>query len=228
MSIISDSWDKVLQGQYDQNYLKNIQQRLTTDLSKGLKVRPVAADIFKAYRLTPFEQVKVLIIGQEPYHQPGAADGLAFSSYNQQPALDVIFGEIKGSTGQPRTQTELTDWATQGVLLLNTTLTTVQGRPKAHHDIGWKRLTDYTIQRLAERSQPMVVMLWGKPALDYQNKFDGHKHLILKAPHPASDAYGEYSYTFRGCQHFSMCNDFFQTHHIKQIHWGDPGEVSFV
>ena len=230
MAIISESWDKVLKNQYDMPYLKSVQDRLATDIRKGLTLCPKPSDIFKAYRSTPFEQVKVLILGQDPYYSPMMADGLAFSALNITPSLDVIFKEIKGSTGQVRTKSNLVDWAEQGVFLLNTVLTTIKGKALAHNAIGWERFTRYTIQRISERKQPLVVMLWGKHAIEYQSLIDGGRHLILKAPHPQSDNYlaqgmGVQSFTrqtFAGCQHFSYCNDYMQSKGLSQIKWGDP------
>lgn len=202
--------------------MKNIQHRLVTDIKKGLRVCPEIADIFKAYKLTPFEDVKVIILGQDPYFTKHTADGLAFSAPYLTPSLDVIFKEIKGSTGRVRTQTELSDWAQQGVFLLNTTLTVLERKAYSHGNIGWENFTRFTLYRLAQKKEPMVIMLWGSYAMKYKDLFDGTKHLVLKAPHPASDAYGGHNYTFAGCKHFDFCNDYFQSHGMKQIQWGDP------
>lgn len=209
-------------------YIKNIQHRLSADLKKGLTLCPPAADIFNAYKLTPFESIKVLIIGQDPYFTPGMANGMAFSANRMTPSLDIMFREIKGSTGRVRTKPDLTDWAKQGVFLLNTILTTTKGVALAHREIGWENLTRYTIQRISERKQPLVVMLWGRNAMEYAKYIDGARHLILKAPHPASDSYAMnrgqmlLGNSFTGCMHFSRCNDYMQTKGISQINWGDP------
>lgn len=221
-SVISESWDKVLGKEYNQPYLASVQARLKQDLAKGFVVCPPVPAIFNAYKLTPFSEVRVVILGQDPYYSHGAADGLAFSSMYLPPSLETIFAEIKGSTGMLRTETRLNDWAEQGVFLLNTVLTTLQGKALAHANIGWEKFTKYTLQLLNARSKSMVVMLWGSQAIAYESLFDGSRHLVLKAPHPASDGYGNSYRTFRGCQHFSMCNDFLESHGLPSIHWGDP------
>lgn len=222
MPIITEQWDKHLQSSYTDDNMKNIQARLKSDLTKGYTIMPSVPNIFNAYKATDFDKVKVLILGQDPYYLPNRADGLAFSSPEMTPSLEVIFSEIKGSTGRIRTQTSLRDWAEQGVFLLNTILTTVQGRALAHQNIGWEKFTKRTIQALDARPQPMVVMLWGGHAIEFGKRLNGAKHFILKAPHPASDVYGTNPRTFRGCQHFSFCNDWMQSKGLSQINWGDP------
>lgn len=222
MPIISDSWDRILKSQFEMQYMKNIQHRLKADIGKGLLICPEIADVFKAYRLTSYEDTKVIILGQDPYFSKHTADGLAFSAPYLTPSLDIIFKELKGSTGKVRTKSELNDWATQGVFLLNMVLTTVERKAMSHFDIGWTNFTKYTLMRLALKPEPMVVMLWGSQAIKYLPLFDGGRHLVLKAPHPASDTYGDRNYSFTGCKHFDMCNDYFQSCNVKQIYWGDP------
>lgn len=223
MSIITSQWDNALQYQLKQPYIKSIEERLKLDASKGYTIVPRINNVFNAYKKTDFDKVKVLILGQDPYYTPNSADGLAFSSSDLTPSLEVIFEEIKGSTGRIRTQTNLEDWADQGVFLLNTILTGLQGRVALRHEnIGWEHLTKATITALNTRRQPMVVMLWGKHAIDFGKPLDNGYNLVLRAPHPASDKYGNNPRTFRGCQHFSYCNDWMQSKGLKQINWGDP------
>ena len=220
MPIISESWDKVLKNELEQPYLNKIQDRLKADLKQDLQICPSIDQIFNAYKLTPFNSVKVVILSDEPYYTDNA-DGLAFSSTYVNPILSIMFNELKGSTGQIRTNPNLEDWANQGVFLLSTILTTIKGQKLAHRNIGWEKFTTYTLQQLSSRSSPMVVMLWGKYATSYGSVIDGNRNLILKAPHPASDVGSNNQFTFRGCQHFSMCNDFLESNNITPINWGD-------
>lgn len=222
MPIITENWDKVIGSQYNMPYLGRTMQTIKQDLQNGKVICPKINDIFRALRLTDYLKIKVVILGQDPYNSAGAADGLAFSSNKITPALKIIFDEIKGCTGQVRTKTELDDWASQGVLLLNTILTTLQGSALAHKHLEWEQLTRFILQRVNELPQKLVIMLWGSHAIQYHKYFDGARHLILKAPHPQSDNYGNYRHTFRGTRHFEMCNDFMQSNNKSQIRWGDP------
>lgn len=222
MPVISDGWDRVLGSQYNMPYMKRVQDRLREDLAKKLTICPPVKDVFKAFRLTEYGKIRVLIIGQSPYSFKGMADGLAFSSNKITLENSVIFSEIKSSTGQTRTIPELDDWAAQGVMLLNTTLTTVQGTDHSHKNIGWETFTKYAIARINELPRSLVIMLWGKEAIAYKNMLDEGKHLVLKAPHPISDTIKTMEYSFRGCHHFDMCNDKMQSNGSPQIRWGDP------
>lgn len=223
MAIISESWDNVLRNQLNQPYILKIQQRIANDLKAGLVVCPKMVEVFNAYKAIPFENVRVVILGQDPYYIPHTSDGLAFSANQMTPALETIFKEIKGCTGMIRTETNLSDWSKQGVFLLNSILTTVRGKPLAHQNIGWERLTNYTLAALNAGNQKLVVMLWGSYAINLGTKyFDGAKHFILKAPHPNADNYASNLHTFRGSNHFSSCNEWMQSHNFKQINWGDP------
>lgn len=222
MPVISKSWDKVLGSQYQLPFMKKIQDRLSADLKAGLTICPKVSDIFNAYKLVPYEDVQVVIIGQDPYYSRDTANGLAFSSNTgTTPSLEVIFKEIKADTGRLRTEPKLDDWAAQGVFLINTILTTTRGQALSHPNIGWEQFTNQTLRLLNIVKRPLVVMLWGAHAIQFDRFFDGNKHLILKAPHPQSDNYGNSSRTFSGCRHFSKCNEFRQAHRLKQINWGN-------
>lgn len=223
MPYISESWDKILGSQFQLPYMKKIQDTLKADLSMGKIVCPKVLDIFNAYKLLPYEDVQVVILGQDPYYSRATANGLAFSSNTGvTPSLEVIFKEIKSSTGRVRTEPVLDDWAKQGVFLLNTILTTLRGSALAHSNIGWEQFTNQTLRHLNNVKRPLVVMLWGTHAIQFERFFDSNRHLILKAPHPQSDNYGNSFRKFSGCNHFARCNEFRQSKGLKQIHWGNP------
>lgn len=221
MSIVSESWDPILQKQFQEPYIFGIQTVLKRDAAI---LCPKPADIWRAFRLTPFENVKVVIILQDPYIN-GEADGLAMSSKNKMtPSLQIVFKELLLEFGKQRTKTELDDWAEQGVLLINVCLTTVRGQSGAHAGIGWEKLTGYVLAMLARRKTPTVFMLWGKDAKAVGERniipnMRGSDHLILKAIHPVAEARGNNGYTFTGCGHFQKANDFLGSHKRGRIKW---------
>lgn len=221
MNIISESWDKVLASQFQDLYIWKIQTHLKADVGS---LCPKPADIWNAFKLTPFENTKVVILGQSPYHD-GSAHGLAFSSLRgYPPSLKVIYKEIREEFGKVRETPDLTDWAEQGVLLLNTVLTTTKGSAVAHNSIGWQKLTGFVLKQLALDTKPKVFMLWGKDAKDmgerYISPYDQKgKHYILTAVHPAVDAYGQSQYSFSGCNHFRKANDFLGEEGRGRIKW---------
>lgn len=219
--IISESWDKILQKQFSEPYIMQIQTYLKRDAAV---LCPKPTDIWNALRVTSFEQVKVCILGQDPYIN-GEAHGLAFSSIKDiTPSLRVIFKELSREFGHHRDEPNLTDWASQGVLLLNTCLTTVRGQSGAHSDIGWEKLTGYILSILARRKTPTVFMAWGKDAKAIIERYvlpniKGSEHLILKAIHPQAENYGDGTYTFTGCGHFRKANEFLGEHKRGRIKW---------
>jgi uracil-DNA glycosylase len=221
MTVISESWDKILQSQYEQPYVMKIQTFLKADVAE---LCPRPADIWNAFKLTPFENTKVVILGQSPYHD-GSAHGLAFSSLRGYPAsLKVIFKELREEFNKVRESPNLTDWAEQGVLLLNTVLTTTKGSAVAHNSIGWQRLTGHVLMKLAQDTKPKVFMLWGKDAKEMGDKYispydQKGRHYILTAVHPAVDAYGKSQYSFSGCNHFRKANDFLGEEGRGRIKW---------
>lgn len=221
MSIISESWDKVLQKQYSEPYVMKIQTHLKADIAE---LCPKPSEIWNAFKLTPFEEVRVVIIGQSPYHS-GEAHGLAFSSLRgYPPSLKVIFKELRQEFNKVRETPDLTDWAKQGVLLLNTVLTTTKGSPTAHNAIGWQRLTGHVLMKLAQDPKPKCFMAWGKDAKDmierHVSPYDQKgRHYILTAVHPAVDAYGKSQYSFSGCNHFRKANDFLGEEGRGRIKW---------
>ena len=219
--IISESWDPIMKDQFQQPYIWEIQTVLKRDAAV---LCPKPADIWNAFRLTPYENVKVCIILQDPYPN-GEADGLAMSSKDKMtPSLQVVFKELSREFGQKRTQTDLSDWAEQGVLLINTCLTTVRGESRAHAGIGWEKFTGTVLARLAMRKTPTVFMLWGKDAKTVGERsiipnMRGNNHLLLKAIHPVAEARGNGDYTFTGCGHFRKANDFLGEHGRGRIKW---------
>lgn len=218
--IISESWDKVLTDQFSQPYIFGIQTVITRDAAV---LCPKPADIWRAFRLTPYENVRVCIILQNPYIN-GEADGLAMSSkHKMTPSLQIVFKELLNEFGRQRTKTELDDWAEQGVLLINTCLTTVRGQSGAHAGIGWEQFTGIVLSRLAMRKTPTVFMLWGKDAKTVGERsilpyIKHNEHLILKAIHPVAEARGS-AYSFTGCGHFQKANDFLGANKRGRIKW---------
>lgn len=220
-AIISESWDPILKDQFSQPYIFGIQTVLKRDATV---LCPKPSDIWRAFKLTPYENVKVVIILQDPYIN-GEADGLAMSSKGKiTPSLQVVFKELAAEFGKQRTKTELDDWAEQGVLLINTCLTTVRGQSRAHAGIGWEKLTGTILARIAMRKTPTVFMLWGKDAKTVGERsiipnMRGSNHLILKAIHPVAEARGDGTYTFTGCGHFRKANEFLAEHKRGRIKW---------
>jgi len=177
--------------------------------------------IFNAFNLTPYEKVKVVIMGQDPYHGPGQAHGLSFSvpqGIPLPPSLKNIYKELNADLGLPIPNHGcLTSWAEQGVLLLNATLTVRKGEPLSHHGRGWERLTDAVIAKLCEREDPMIFVLWGKSAQEKCGSIESHpRHIVLKAPHPSP--FSAYQ-GFFGCRHFSKINDHLLKLGKEPINW---------
>ena len=183
-------------------------------------VYPSRELVFRAFKLTPPQSVKVVILGQDPYHSPGLADGLAFSSskIDYIPlSLRNIFKELKDDLGIENRHADLSYWAHQGVFLLNTVLTVEKGRPGSHENKGWEPLINTTLKALAASPRPIVWMLWGKQAKSYRKLIEGNpEHLILEAAHPSPfSAYNG----FMGCKHFSEANKFLSDKGLRQIDW---------
>lgn len=220
MTIISESWDKILATQFSDPYIWKIQTQLKADAGR---LCPKPDKIWDALKLTSFEDTKVVLLGQSPYHT-GEAHGLAFSSESgYPPSLKVIFKELREEFGKVRETPNLTDWAEQGVLLLNSVLTTTKGNATAHAGIGWEKFTGYILMRLALNPKPKVFMIWGKPAkeqcLKYINPYVKGMHYVLTAVHPAVDAYGKSDYSFAGCNHFRKANEFLGETNRGRIKW---------
>lgn len=215
---IGISWKQVLQEEFHKSYFLKLRDFLAKEQAI---VYPERDKIFHAFMLTPFEDVNVVIVGQDPYHGEGQAEGLAFSvppGIPHPPSLRNIFAELNADLQLPIPQSgSLLSWAKQGVFLLNTTLTVRAKTPLSHQGIGWELFTDSVIQKLWEREDPIVFVLWGKHAQDKMALLQGdRKHLILKAAHPSPfSAYRG----FFGCKHFSQINLFLKSQGKKEIAW---------
>lgn len=217
---IDPSWKTILKKEFDSDYFQQLATHIRTEKELGKTLYPPGPLIFNAYNTTPFEEVKVVIIGQDPYHGPGQAHGLCFSvpaDVPPPPSLQNIFKELASDLGLKKpTRGDLTAWAKQGVFLLNASLTVRAGEPMSHAGIGWSRFTDATIQVLSARREHLVFLLWGKFAQEKVALIDGSRHLILKAAHPSPlSAHNG----FLGCRHFSQTNAYLVSHRIDPIDW---------
>lgn len=183
---------------------------------------PEAKDIFKAFNINPLSETKIVILGQDPYHTRGKANGLAFG-YNQDykgplnSSLENIIREVYTDTGQTVDNLSLVPWAKQGVLLINTRLTTEVGKPLAHKGMGWEREIGFFLERLGDSLSPHVYMLWGREAQSYKKFINNGYNLILEASHPCKFSA---HISFQGCRHFSKANEFLRKHGKEEIKWG--------
>lgn len=216
---IDPSWKSALHAEFAAPYFAALKAFLVEE-RKHQVVYPPGSQIFSAYNHTPFDQVKVVIVGQDPYHGPGQANGMCFSvapGTRLPPSLQNIFKEIAsdlevkmGPSG------DLSPWAKQGVLLLNATLTVRAGQPASHQGRGWEQFTDQTIRLLSEKREGLVFLLWGRPAQLKEKLVDTRKHFVLKAAHPSPlSAYNG----FFGCRHFSQTNKILLSQGKTPIYW---------
>ncbi|MFZ2167802.1 MAG: uracil-DNA glycosylase [Minisyncoccia bacterium] len=217
---IEPSWKEHLSGESEKEYFKELTSFVKKEYRDGA-VYPAPKNIFRAFDLCPFDKVKVVILGQDPYHGDGQANGLAFAVDEHTkipPSLQNIFKEIESDLGKPLTHTDgdLSRWAEQGVLLLNATLTVRAHTAGSHQDRGWEQFTDEVIHRLSNERENLVFLLWGNYARAKGAHIDRTKHLVLEAPHPSpfSAASG-----FFGCKHFSKTNDYLIAHGETPINW---------
>ncbi len=217
---IEDSWKKALTPLFERPYFTQITAHLKTEKALQRIIYPKGSLIFNAFNQTPFDQVKVVLLGQDPYHQPGQAMGLSFSVPDDckiPPSLMNIYKELQKDIGMPIPTTgNLTPWAKQGVLLLNTALTVRADEPGSHSKIGWTQFTDDLIKLLSNEKNEIVFILWGNYASQKQILIDATKHKILKAAHPSPlSAYNG----FFGCKHFSMTNQYLTQVKKDPIDW---------
>ena len=216
---IEDSWKRHLQTEFDKPYFEALTSFVREEYGKG-RCYPPGKLIFNAFNLCPFDQVKVVLIGQDPYHEPGQAMGLCFS-VNQgvlfPPSLQNIFKEIADDIGTPIPASgDLTRWAKQGVMLLNATLTVREHQAGSHQGKGWETFTDAVIQTLAREREHLVFILWGSYAQKKGAFIDRNRHLVLQSAHPSPlSAYRG----FFGNKHFSKANAYLQANGIEPIHW---------
>lgn len=219
MSAISNDWLEPLTGEFKEPYYKKLYETVVNEYNTH-QIFPPSDDIFNAFNYTPLSKVKVVIIGQDPYHNIGQAHGLCFSvkpEVDIPPSLVNIYKELQDDLGCFIPDNGyLKKWADQGVLMLNSVLTVRAHQANSHKGIGWEKFTDAAIRILNQQERPIVYMLWGKPAQDKAAKVDNPKHLLLKAPHPSPlSAFRG----FFGCKHFSKCNEFLKENGIEPIDW---------
>lgn len=216
---IEDSWRELLQDEFESEYFEKLKAFLVEEKSKHI-IYPPGKFIFNAYNSTPVDKVKVVILGQDPYHGEGQAHGLCFSvqeGIKPPPSLVNIYKELKTDLNIPiANHGNLQKWADQGVLLLNATLTVRANQPRSHFNKGWEKFTDTTIKKISDKREHIVFILWGNDAKAKEPLIDASKHLILKAAHPSPFSA---SYGFFGCKHFSKSNEFLKKHNLPEVDW---------
>jgi uracil-DNA glycosylase len=216
---IEESWKRVLADEFEKPYFQAIATFLRTEKAAEKVIYPLGSLIFNAFDTTPFEKVKVIILGQDPYHNPNEAMGLSFSvpkGVRTPPSLVNIYKEINADLGLPiPPHGDLTAWAQQGVFLLNAMLTVEKGKAGSHQSIGWQFFTDAVIRTLSEEREHLVFMLWGNFAKKKRDLIDGSKHLILESAHPSPLA----GNAFSGNKHFSQANNYLIANGLEGIDW---------
>ena len=216
---IENTWKQALQEEFDKPYFAELVSFLHASKDAGTRIYPPGGQIFKAFELTPLPEVKVVILGQDPYHGPGQAMGLSFSvpdGIPAPPSLKNIFNEIEDELGvQMSGRTNLESWARQGVLLLNAILTVEAGKAASHSAIGWQTFTDAVIKCISDNCSGVVFMLWGNFARSKKDLIDSGKHFVLEAAHPSPLARG----AFFGCGHFATANRLLEAQGKAPIDW---------
>lgn len=216
---IEESWKQALQSEFDKPYFAGLVSFLHEEKAAGQTIYPPGGQIFRAFELTPVNQLKVVILGQDPYHGPGQAMGLSFSvpdGVAAPPSLRNIFKEIESDLGIKMSgRPNLESWARQGVLLLNSVLTVRASQPTSHSRIGWQEFTDAVIKYISDNCNGIVFMLWGNFARSKKALIDTSRHYVLEAAHPSPLAGG----AFFGCRHFSKANEILLNEHKNPINW---------
>ncbi|MFS0826018.1 uracil-DNA glycosylase [Pseudomonas phoenicis] len=220
---LEPSWKAALRAEFDQPYMHQLREFLRQEYAAGKQIYPPGPMIFNALNSTPLPQVKVVILGQDPYHGPGQAHGLCFSvqpGVPTPPSLVNIYKELQRDLNLPiPSHGYLQSWAEQGVLLLNTTMTVERANAASHAKKGWEHFTDRIIQVVSEQCEHVVFLLWGKHAQSKQALIDGTKHLVLKSVHPSPLSAHR---GFIGCGHFGRANGFLEQRGIEPIDWALP------
>ncbi len=216
---IEPSWKNVLKDEFEKNYFYEVVTFLKTEKALNKIIYPPGSQIFHAFDATPFDKVKIVLLGQDPYHGKGQAHGLAFSvpfGIKPPPSLINIFKELKSDIGMPiPNHGNLENWAGQGVFLLNAALTVREAEPNSHAKIGWHEFTNRVIQKVSDLKKNVVFLLWGKFAQEKQELVDETKHLVLKAAHPSPYSADR----FYGCRHFSKANENLIQNKIDPVDW---------
>ncbi|MEX0619280.1 MAG: uracil-DNA glycosylase [Pseudohongiellaceae bacterium] len=221
--MLEASWKQHLETEFGSDYMKSLRQFLLGEKRRGKKLYPPGREIFSALNMTPFDHVRVVILGQDPYHGGGQAHGLCFSvrpGVQIPPSLTNIYKELQSDLGiPPAPHGCLARWAEQGVLLLNAVLTVQAGQANSHQGKGWEQFTDAVIQRLNTEREGLVFMLWGSYAQKKGGSIDRARHLVLEAPHPSPLSAHR---GFLGCRHFSRCNTYLNAGGTPEINWRLP------
>ena len=217
---LESTWKSRLEKEFDADYMKNLSIFLRAEKAAGKIMYPPGNEIFNAFALTPFNKVKVVIIGQDPYHGPGQAHGLSFSVRNKvpkPPSLQNIYKELHADLGiTPPPHGNLENWAKAGVLLLNSCLTVIDGKPTTHYGRGWEKFTDAVIDQLNKHRKHLVFILWGRKAQQKGAKVDSKRHLVLSSAHPSPlSAHNG----FFGSAPFSQANTYLAQHGLEPVNW---------
>lgn len=216
--MMGNDWDYVLREEYEKDYFLKIKERVRREYDSKM-IFPPANRVFYAFRMTPYKDTRVIILGQDPYHGVGEANGLCFSvneGVKMPPSLSNIYKELYNDLGIVRTKTDLSDWAKSGVLLLNSVLTVEKDKPASHKMIGWEEFTDTVIKKLNEKDEPVVFILWGNFAKSKIKYITNPKHLIISSSHPSPFSV---NYGFFGSKPFSRTNKFLRENNLKEIEW---------
>lgn len=216
--MIGNSWDNILKEEFKKDYFRKLVKFLNEE-NKTKTIFPKSEDLFRALKLTDYKDVNVVILGQDPYHGEKEANGLCFSvnhGVQTPPSLQNIFKELKSDLGITRTNTDLTDWAEQGILLLNTVLTVEKDKAFSHRGKGWEIFTDKIIEKLNEKEDPIVFVLWGNAARSKKNLLTNKKHMIVESAHPSPLSYNR---GFKDSKPFSKINNLLKSVNKKEINW---------
>jgi len=216
--MIGNDWDTILKEEYEKVYFQKIKEVVRNEYNHKV-IFPPANKVFYAFRKTPYNKTKVVILGQDPYHGEGEANGLCFSvnhGIKMPPSLNNIYKELYSDLGIKRTDTDLSDWASSGVLLLNSVLTVEKDKPASHKFVGWEEFTDNVIKKLNDKEEPVVFILWGNFAKSKIKYITNPQHLIISSAHPSPFSV---NYGFFGSRPFSKTNEFLKKNGLKEIVW---------
>lgn len=216
--MIGNDWDRVLESEYSKEYFFKIKDVVREEYQKKT-IFPPASRVFYAFRMTQYKDTRVVILGQDPYHGAGEANGLCFSvnrGIKMPPSLKNIYKELESDLGIKRSDTDLSDWAKSGVLLLNSVLTVEKDKPASHKMVGWEEFTDSVIKKLNEKEEPVVFILWGNFAKSKSKYITNPKHLVISSSHPSPFSV---NYGFFGSKPFSRTNEFLKKNNLKEIEW---------
>ena len=216
--MIGNDWESVLEEEYKKDYFVKIKDKVRNEYNNKV-IFPPAKYVFYAFRMTSYKNTRVVILGQDPYHGEGEANGLCFSvneGIKMPPSLNNIYKELYDDIGVKRISTDLSDWAKSGVLLLNSVLTVEKDKPASHKSIGWEEFTDSVIKKLNDKEEPVVFILWGNFAKSKSKYITNPRHLIIISSHPSPFSV---HYGFFGSKPFSKTNEFLRKNGLKEIEW---------